>query len=144
MLADRIDQLGPGQTARVDGLLNVLDFLHGELASGQNLWRSVSDQHAAAPKRPPYHLKTVFACPLLFCDKKFLQVGLSCSNFTGSRTMRQSCAASTLYTPGFKPPKSLVSKRNVPSRCSPGLSNTASLLMRSLTVFGPPPPQEPP
>src|SRR5438874_4648221 len=90
MLADRIDQLGPGQTARVDGLLNVLDFLHGELASGQNLWRSVSDQHAAAPKRPPYHLKTVFACPLLFCDKKFLQVGLSCSNFTGSRTMRQS------------------------------------------------------
>src|SRR5205823_4961303 len=91
MLADRIDQLGPGQTARVDGLLNVLDFLHGELASGQNLWRSVSDQHAAAPKRPPYHLKTVFACPLLFCDKKFLQVGLSCSNFTGSRTMRQSC-----------------------------------------------------
>src|SRR5437588_3815971 len=91
MLADRIDQLGPGQTARVDGLLNVLDFLRGELASGQNLWRSVSDQHAAAPKRPPYHLKTVFACPLLFCDKKFLQVGLSCSNFTGSRTMRQSC-----------------------------------------------------
>src|SRR5437588_10590768 len=90
MLADRIDQLGPGQTARVDGLLNVLDFLRGELASGQNLWRSVSDQHAAAPKRPPYHLKTVFACPLLFCDKKFLQVGLSCSNFTGSRTMRQS------------------------------------------------------
>src|SRR5207237_6236851 len=92
-LADRIDQLGPGQTARVDGLLNVLDFLHGELASGQNLWRSVSDQHAAAPKRPPYHLKTVFACPLLFCDKKFLQVGLSCSNFTGSRTMRQSWGA---------------------------------------------------
>src|SRR5438874_9940252 len=40
--------------------------------------------------RPPYHLKPVFACPLLFCDKKFLQVGLSCSNFTGSRTMRQS------------------------------------------------------
>jgi hypothetical protein len=91
MLADGIDQLGPGQTARVDGLLNVLDFLCGELASGQNLWRSVSDHHAAAPKRPPYHLKTVFACPLLFRDKKFLQVGLSCSNFTGSRTMRQSC-----------------------------------------------------
>src|SRR5205807_10065744 len=67
---------------------------HGELAYGQNLWRSVSDQHAAAPKRPPYHLKTVFACPLLFCDKKFLQVGLSCSNFTGSRTMRQSWARS--------------------------------------------------
>src|SRR5205807_9439077 len=103
MLADRIDQLGPGQTARVDGLLNVLDFLHGELASGQNLWRSVSDQPAAAPKRPPYHLKTVFACPLLFCDKKFLQVGLSCSNFTGSRTMRQSCGPAT-WPPRLPPP----------------------------------------
>src|SRR5438477_1557428 len=61
-------------------------------------------------------------------------------NFSSTQPVN---AASTLYTPGFKPPKSLVSKRNVPSRCSPGLSNTASLLMRSLTVFGPPPPQEP-
>src|SRR5207302_10564899 len=59
--------------------------------------------HAAAPKRPPYHLKTVFACPLLFCDKKFLQVGLSCSNFTGSRTMRQSCGLAT-WPPRLPPP----------------------------------------
>jgi hypothetical protein len=43
-------------------------------------------------------------------------------------------AASTLEVPGFKRPKRLLANRNVPSRCSPGFSRTASMLMRSLTV----------
>src|SRR5216683_5263465 len=47
MLADRVDQLGPGQAARLDRFLNVLDFLCGESAPGQTFRCSVSDQHAA-------------------------------------------------------------------------------------------------
>ena len=89
MLADRVDELGPGQTARLDRFLHVSDFLRGELAPGQKLRCSVSDQLAAAPNRPPYHLKTVFGCPLLFRDEINLQVGLSRSNLAGRQTIRQ-------------------------------------------------------
>src|SRR6516165_11680712 len=89
MLADRAHQLGPGQTARLDRFLNVSDFLRSELAPGQKFRCSISDQLAAAPDRPPYHLKTVFACPLLFRDKIILHSGLSCSDLSGKQTMRQ-------------------------------------------------------
>src|SRR6516225_10227416 len=91
MLADRAHQLGPGQTARLDRFLNVSDFLRSELAPGQKFRCSISDQLAAAPDRPPYHLKTVFACPLLFRDKIILHSGLSCSDLSGKQTMRQRC-----------------------------------------------------
>src|SRR6266705_3399135 len=91
MLADRVDELGPRQTARLDRFLNVLDFLRRERAPGQKFRCSVSDQLAAPPEGPQYHLKTVFACPLLFRDKINLQVGLSRSNLAGSQTMRQRC-----------------------------------------------------
>src|SRR5207302_10402348 len=42
------------------------------------------------PNGPPYHLKTVFPCSLLFRDKKNLQVGPSCSNSSAKQTRRQS------------------------------------------------------
>src|SRR5436853_2355200 len=90
MLADRVDQLRPRQTAGLDRFLNVLDFLRRERAPGQEFWCSVSHQHAAAPNGPPYHLKTVFPCSLLFRDKKNLQVGPSCSNSSAKQTRRQS------------------------------------------------------
>src|SRR5205807_2128356 len=91
MLADRVDQLRPRQTAGLDRFLNVLDFLRRERAPGQEFWCSVPHQHAAAPNGPPYHLKTVFSCPLLFRDKKNLQVGPSCSISSAKQTRRQSC-----------------------------------------------------
>src|SRR6266566_3355581 len=90
MLADRVDQLRPRQTAGLDRFLNVLDFLRRERAPGQEFWCSVPHQHAAAPNGPPYHLKTVFSCPLLFRDKKNLQVGPSCSISSAKQTRRQS------------------------------------------------------
>src|SRR6516164_11151677 len=97
MLADRAHQLGPGQTARLDRFLNVSDFLRSELAPGQKFRCSISDQLAAAPDRPPYHLKTVFACPLLFRDKIILHSGLSCSDLSGKQTMRQRCTGCMWY-----------------------------------------------
>src|SRR3974377_2387772 len=90
MLADRAYQLGPGQTARLDRFLNVSDFLRSELAPCQKFRWSVSDQ-LLAPDHPQYHLKTVFACPLLFRDKKNPQGGLSRSDLSGKQTMHHRC-----------------------------------------------------
>src|SRR5436853_6659304 len=100
MLADRVDQLRPRQTAGLDRFLNVLDFLRRERAPGQEFWCSVPHQHAAAPNGPPYHLKTVFSCPLLFRDKKNLQVGPSCSISSAKQTRRQSCTWTGHPVPG--------------------------------------------
>src|SRR2546429_7924848 len=90
MLADRVDQLRPRQPAGLDRFLNFLDFLRRERAPGQEFWCSVPHHHGAAPNGPPYHLKTVFSCPLLFRDKKNLQVGPSCSISSAKQTRRQS------------------------------------------------------
>jgi hypothetical protein len=60
--------------------------LRSELAPCQKFRWSVSDQ-LLAPDHPQYHLKTVFACPLLFRDKKNPQVGLSRSDLSGKQTM---------------------------------------------------------
>jgi hypothetical protein len=94
MLADRAYQLGPGQTARLDRFLNVSDFLRSELAPCQKFRCSVSDQ-LLAPDHPQYHLKTVFACPLLFRDKKNPQVGLSRSDLSGKQTMHHRWSGGT-------------------------------------------------
>src|SRR6516165_8702411 len=117
MLADRAHQLGPGQTARLDRFLNVSDFLRSELAPGQKFRCSISDQLAAAPDRPPYHLKTVFACPLLFRDKIILHSGLSCSDLSGKQTMRQRCAAE-----GQARPAACVTQDDADGSCFPDLS----------------------
>src|SRR5207244_1525670 len=59
--------------------------------------------HAAAPNGPPYHLKTVFSCPLLFRDKKNLQVGPSCSISSAKQTRRQSWEKREPSRDGRKP-----------------------------------------
>src|SRR6516165_4448798 len=127
MLADRAHQLGPGQTARLDRFLNVSDFLRSELAPGQKFRCSISDQLAAAPDRPPYHLKTVFACPLLFRDKIILHSGLSCSDLVGKQTIRQPWHSPTAPALPPKPPQITQSRAARPVHPSPACSTSGRI-----------------
>ena len=91
MFTDRPDQFLPAQSAKhPNRFLEVLDFLRGELAPGKEVWRSAWFQSAAACLRssPQYHLKIVFGCPALFCEKINLEAGLTRSDLKGNWSVR--------------------------------------------------------